>query len=102
MSQPVTLAELKTLLLDNPQKETLIEIISNAQFPNPVIKSMVFMALQAMKPEDVTRFSKVAVAAIQYAQAGDKDGLENLCKRTGIPAPIVSIITGYVSNQPQQ
>lgn len=96
------LLDMKKVLLNNPTKETLVEIVNNAQFPNLLIKSMVFLAINQMKSEEVIRFSKVAVAAIQYIEKGDTEGLNNLCLKTGIPAPIISIINSYAANYTQQ
>lgn len=94
----VSLSALREVLTNQPSKELLVEIVNNAQFPNPVIKMMLFTAMQTMKQEDVIKFSKIAVVAIQYIETGNMEGLKELCARTGIPAPIAAIINGYASN----
>lgn len=102
MTNSPGLTDIKQILLTNPSKEMLTEIINNAQITNPLIKSMVFMAISTMKQEELARFAKIAVAAIQYVEAGNVEGLNNLCKRTGIPEPIISVITGYAANYIKQ
>lgn len=93
----MNLSELRKVLLNNPSKELLVEVIGSSNVP-PALKATVFLGLQTMKPEQIAKFSKVAAIALQYVEQGNIDGLTDLCKRTGIPDPIITVIKSYASN----
>jgi hypothetical protein len=96
----VNTANIRAALLDHPTREMLVEFINAAALPNPLIKSVVFMAIQRASDAELSRFGTLAALALQYIEQKNLTGLQELLQRAGLPGPFVDMIASYAANIP--
>lgn len=102
----MTLAEIRTTLLNHPSKEFLTELLNASQNIPAMYKTAGFMALNQLSDEELPKFCKVIAVGVQYIEQGDFDALNTLVDRLRLPkfakAPLQAIIKSYVANLPSQ
>lgn len=83
---------------DPANRDILIEVIAQGKTFPPLARSAAYIAIQQMSPQEVEKFSVVALRALEYAKAHDLDGLIEYLSGLGLPPAMVSIIREYGSN----
>jgi hypothetical protein len=97
----MNLSQIKHELINHPSREFLTEIVNGAEGLPALVKSMVYVSISGLSDADLSRFSKIGAAAIQYIENNDPEGLKSMLVKLQVPEPFIGMINQYAANIPK-